>query len=360
MKIQDLMGRLVPMKELTAKKQAVLAQSAEVLRFSKGGLIFDFGDTSPYSYYLVRGELNLTTPDGAQLRVRAVDAQATYPIGNLLPRKMRAEVGSQSAELLKISRDDIEREMAQQGFASTDSGLPVQELQKLPPDQQKWTLALLSTPLFSLLPLPDLHAVLKEFKGITYEKGQEVVREGEPAGYFYLLLSGSCAVIREGPNGPIEINRIHAPDGFGEEAVITGEPRGATITMLSDGVLSRVEHAVFTDHILTPLIRHTPMDTGLRLAAEAKAQIIDVRDDDAYVKGELPRALHVPMYMLYLKSRALNPKIPYLVYGEDDKRSQSATFLLARRGLKASILGSKGRAVDLSLEQAMILPGASG
>ncbi len=359
MLLQDLMGRFVPLNELKPEALAGLEANTRIVRFSMDDLVFDFGDTSPYSYYLLQGGLALTSPDGVKLKVLADDPQAAYPVGNLVPRQMRARVTTEKARLLKVSRKELDQALAGHGLIGRDLGLPVQELEAVPGDQRDWTLALLNTPLFSLLPILDIRAVLEDFKGVPYSTGQVVIQEGDPAGYFYLLLSGTCAVTRRTPTGDIEINRIKAPDGFGDEALITGEPRGATITMVSDGVLMRVDNFLFHEHILRPLIRHTPKDSGLRLAAAGKALIVDVRDEDEQAQDPLHGAQHIPMFMLYLKSKSLNSKIHYLVYGSDDVRSQAAAFLLARRGLRATILGSKGRAVTSSIDQAMILPGAA-
>lgn len=84
------------------------------------------------------------------------------------------------------------------------------------------------------------------------------------------------------------------------------------------------------------------------------AQWLDVRLADDYERGHAMQALHMPLHLLRLKTRLLNPRRTYLCYCESGKRSASAVFLLtqlrfhrprAAGGLDA--LGSDDRAALL-------------
>ncbi|HSQ20235.1 MAG TPA: peptidase domain-containing ABC transporter, partial [Blastocatellia bacterium] len=61
-----------------------------------------------------------------------------------------------------------------------------------------------------------------------YAANQTIIREGEAGDAFYLLRSGSARVIKES-NGHKVLNVLKAGDSFGELALLTDQPRAATI-----------------------------------------------------------------------------------------------------------------------------------
>lgn len=68
------------------------------------------------------------------------------------------------------------------------------------------------------------------------------------------------------------------------------------------------------------------------------AQWLDVRLADDYERGHAMQALHMPLHLLRLKTRLLNPRRTYLCYCESGKRSASAVFLLTQLGFTAYAL----------------------
>jgi ATP-binding cassette subfamily B protein len=61
-----------------------------------------------------------------------------------------------------------------------------------------------------------------------YAANQTIIREGDAGDAFYLLRSGSARVIKES-NGHKVLNILKAGDSFGELALLTDQPRAATI-----------------------------------------------------------------------------------------------------------------------------------
>ena len=60
--------------------------------------------------------------------------------------------------------------------------------------------------------------------------GRVITREGEKGRDFVAIVEGSAVVERKGRR----INRLGAGDFFGEIALVTGEPRTATVTAETD------------------------------------------------------------------------------------------------------------------------------
>ncbi len=77
----------------------------------------------------------------------------------------------------------------------------------------------------------------------TWEPGQQVIREGDPGDRFYLIREGSV-VVKQGPEQR-EIARLHAGDFFGETALLTGQPRNATVEPLEPTILYSLDKEKF-------------------------------------------------------------------------------------------------------------------
>lgn len=64
--------------------------------------------------------------------------------------------------------------------------------------------------------------------------GDEVVRQGEPADFFYILLSGE-AVVEDRSGGVVsELARLRVGDSFGERGLLKGVPRTATVRAVTE------------------------------------------------------------------------------------------------------------------------------
>jgi CRP-like cAMP-binding protein len=335
MQVQELIKRFVPLKDLRGEQLQRLAMSAETVKLPHGDLLFDFGDTSPYTYYLLRGELQLTSREGARIAISPEDEQAAFPLGNLLPRQLRARVRSESARVLKIHRAELERLLASAPPAAGQSGMRIKDLTGMPQN----LLGILDAPLLSQLPRDTVRRLLDKLEPMHCRKGQVIVREGEPGDYFYLIKSGSCRVTRSSRGGRIELNHLQALDSFGEGALITGQPRSATVTMESAGQLLRLSRSHFQRLLVQPLLRHMPADKALRLSDAGQARIIDVRSENKFALDHLPGARNIPTYLLYLKGRNLNRQRRYIVHSDSGRQSRAAAFMLAQRGFKVSVLG---------------------
>lgn len=111
---------------------------------------------------------------------------------------------------------------------------------------------LAKVPYFSELSLADLDQVLSKAKTLTFEAGSILMREGKRGRTFYVLQQGEVEICQQTftYSDPLVgasvanaqylgtvINRLDQPgDYFGERALITGEPRAASIRASSERV----------------------------------------------------------------------------------------------------------------------------
>jgi ABC-type bacteriocin/lantibiotic exporter with double-glycine peptidase domain len=86
-------------------------------------------------------------------------------------------------------------------------------------------------PFLAQMPAALRSSMTQLFEFATYGFGEELVREGEPADAFYLLVSGTVRVLARGAGdeGEVTLNRLTAGDTFGERGLLEGSPRSATV-----------------------------------------------------------------------------------------------------------------------------------
>ena len=92
-----------------------------------------------------------------------------------------------------------------------------------------------SMPLFARVPKAGLARITAHLQCRHLPKGATIIKQGDPAQEFCLLTSGSLEVAVAGgdPDSP-PVGVIEAPNWFGELAIITRQPRTATIKALTD------------------------------------------------------------------------------------------------------------------------------
>jgi putative ABC transport system ATP-binding protein len=73
--------------------------------------------------------------------------------------------------------------------------------------------------------------------------GTQIIRENDPGDRFFLIREGSVVVKRGQPE--VEIARLGAGDFFGEMALLTGQPRNASIYTLEESLLCSLSKSSF-------------------------------------------------------------------------------------------------------------------
>jgi rhodanese-related sulfurtransferase len=197
---------------------------------------------------------------------------------------------------------------------------------------------LLSNPAFSHVPPGNLHLLFGCFEPVAVTSGQVIISQGGPGDYYYLIRSGSARVTRSvSENKVITLAELNAKQGFGEDALISGEPRNATVTMLSDGELMRLPASQFNTLLREPLVHRVNLGQAAELIKNG-AQLVDVRLEAEFKEGSLKGSINLPLYLLRLKANTLDRKRSYILFCQSGRRSSAAAFLLTQRGLDARVL----------------------
>jgi MFS family permease len=102
-------------------------------------------------------------------------------------------------------------------------------------------------PLFGGLSPARIEAALRTLEPIPVAADDVIVRQGEVADRFYVIAQGAVEVTRTDPSGerPTALRTLGPDDVFGERGLLRGEPRSATVTATTDGLLFAMTGASF-------------------------------------------------------------------------------------------------------------------
>jgi len=108
---------------------------------------------------------------------------------------------------------------------------------------------LAATPIFSELDRPALERLAERLREVQLPAGATLIREGEPANSLYIVVAGRlrASVAREGAE--LAVGEIGRGEVVGEMALLTDEPRSATVRAVRDSQLLGLSKADFSRFI---------------------------------------------------------------------------------------------------------------
>jgi len=86
-----------------------------------------------------------------------------------------------------------------------------------------------NTYFFQSLKMNELDELIGHLRMIRVQKGYEIIKQGDPGDAFYLIASGKVSVWLKKGFKRGKVAELLADDFFGEMALISNEPRSATI-----------------------------------------------------------------------------------------------------------------------------------
>jgi type IV pilus assembly protein PilB len=113
---------------------------------------------------------------------------------------------------------------------------------------------LAAMPLFAEVHPGHLEQIAAAMEIRPFRQGEVVVREGEPGDALFVLLSGRVAITTRSDDlgFTVEVGRLGPGEYFGEMALLTGDPRSATVTAIEPAQAAVLPRKVF-DRVLAQL-----------------------------------------------------------------------------------------------------------
>jgi hypothetical protein len=126
------------------------------------------------------------------------------------------------------------------------------------------------SPLFRDFSVDEMVAVIHGLRLLTFERGQVILREGEPGASLYMLTSGRVRAFRKDRQSGKQARIGDLEEGafFGEMSILSGQPRAASIVALTSCELLELDRPTL-DGITAA---HPHVWDVLREFAEARSQ----------------------------------------------------------------------------------------
>ncbi|NOY63466.1 MAG: cyclic nucleotide-binding domain-containing protein [Gammaproteobacteria bacterium] len=339
---KDLLKDLDPLNMLGPEKISEITHNSSIEQLSAGVVLFTKGERDQQAVYLLSGQVELSADNNPPLIVKAGSKMARQPLVHHQPRQVTAKA------LTKVSVLRIDSELLDALLSwNPSSAYEVSDIEQV--DDGDWMTVLLQSPLFQRLPAKNIQAVLTRMETRAVRAGDKIVTQGGFDDYYHVVKQGRCAVTRKHPQhgNEVKLAEIGIGQGFGEEALLSGGAKNASVTMMVDGAVMSLNKQDFTRLLAEPLMNFVSFDEMRGRLARGN-MLIDVREADEFNQAAIRGAVDVPLSLLRLKSKDLSPKKGYIVYSDKEQRSAAGAFLLAQQNLNVFILrgGLRGAPAD--------------
>lgn len=329
------LAAFTPLDALNPDNLKEIARKARIVHLANGKRLFSEGEVMSVQCFLVDGVVDITEPDGETHRLEAGSRAAATALDGGNPARRSA-----------VARSDVTACMVDRGLLDMmltwdqTGSYSVTDLETDSAGDDDWMVRMLQTEAFRRIPPANIQAIFMRMEPVGFAAGEEIVRQGDPGEYFYIVRDGRCQVTRTGKGRPegILLAEIGPGDGFGEEALISDNPRNATVTMTVDGTVMRLAQEDFHALLSEPLQQWVSFDEAVQGIDQGRARWLDVRLPAEFNAAHIRGAVNLPLFFLRMKASQLDSDVQYIVYCDTGSRSSAGAFLLSERGFTARVL----------------------
>ncbi len=322
-----------PINSLNPENAQDLIKKISATEVQAGHYLFKKGDTDKCHVYVLKGEIELVQDKKVIKVIKAGSPDGLQPIAHGFPRPVSARAKG-PAVVTKINSDmlDIMLTWDQTGSYSVEA---VDEED----EETDWMTRILQTRAFHRIPPANIQAMFMRMESVSFKPGDKVIEQDAEGDYFYIIKEGRCLVTRSTPANPngVKLATLSVGDSFGEEALISDSKRNATITMLTEGNLMRLNKEDFNSLLNEPLLNWVDYDEGKKLV-EQGAVWFDVRLPAEHKAKSIKGSINIPLIFLRMKANSLDPQKKYVIYCDTGRRSSAASFLLNEKDIESYVL----------------------
>jgi len=350
-----------PISVLSTERLEELQGLVDVEVLGVGVTIFREGDVDDQSIYLLEGDVQMNSVSNPSLDStmthKAKDAK--HPLAEGQPRQVTCTAMT-LAKVLRVDnsvvdymltwdqlavaeeKEDVAKEKEEPTLdktvvinaedISSEDNVDIDEKSSDEEDGRNWIRRMRHIMAFKNMPPANIKSLLQRMETISVDEDEVIIQQGTPGDYYYVLTEGEALVTRT-----VELATLSAGSSFGEEALLSGAKRNASVTMSTTGQMMRLAKDDFNELLKEPLLdRVTPDEAQVRVA---KGHIwLDVRHVTEFNHSHLQNAINIPLHELRMRMKELDKEKEYICYCGTGRRSSAAAFLLVQNGFKVVVL----------------------
>ena len=343
---------LVPLNRLPSERRDEVLASCEIREYPAHAFIYRKGDEDDRLYYLLQGTVSLFWRHKPIKEISDSSAAAKRAFER--PGKKRHSIRAETEAVIALVPSELLAQQMRAAGLLHEASLEVSDIAS--EKSSNWMIRLLQSALFAQLPARNIQRIFAHMERAEFAADAKVVEQGQAGEYYYVIEKGFCEVTRKtSRNGrDVHLADLKPGDAFGEEALVANRERGATVTMLTDGVLRCLEKTHFKLLIQDPLLKSI-LPSEAQAAIEDETRCVDIRYPEMVAQSPLPNALNIPFNIIRLQAKRLDKEYEYLVCGGSSQQNAIAAFLLLERGVAVRYLDGSIRELQNHLNSKPML-----
>ncbi len=189
---------------------------------------------------------------------------------------------------------------------------------------------------FENLPFSKVEEAFKRMTTRDVSAGEVIMQQGDMGDFFYIIDSGKAEVWQKGLYDEEQqlVATLEKRNHCGDEALLTGGTRNATVKMIEPGRLLVLKKEDFDELIGRPMV-HQMEPKVVKVLMDSGTPIIDVRYKEEWEESRIPGVILIPLHELRSRMGEFSKSLQYITYCLSGKRSLVAAMIMNQQGYNA-------------------------
>lgn len=321
---------IYPLNRLSADGLYRLSQGMSMVEYPRGKRLFEIGDTPEFLYYVLGGRVELHTADTTTFMTVGPEAGfETIPLPYMFPSEHAAWVAAPS-RILVVNRKLLDAVIF---IDQPDSAQAVELSYSMGSATGDWTKAFFRARGYRRVPRAEIEACFSRAEPMEMKRGQVFIHKNDPADYLYIISRGTVHVM----SGKIKLAEYGIGATVGEDGLISGLPRNASVVMAADGEVVRISSDDFHKFIKPHMLKSVSYE-NTKSVFERGGKWLDVRLHGQTGGVRLRNSISVPYPIIRSRLFAADPNHPYVVVCATERDSPVISFMLNKYGFESYYL----------------------
>jgi CRP-like cAMP-binding protein len=333
-------GSGLPGRQLSESHLEDIQRKGQLRTLDKGKILFKRGASDGHLVWLLQGSVDLADENFEITPRRSGEPEAKKALDGQQPHSVTA-VTTTPARVFVVPKDYVDLVLT---WDEAGSYMVTELTDDEESDEGDWMSSLLSSAMFAAVPPANIQQLFAKFEEVRIPADEAVIRQGDPGDYFYAVKSGRCRITRRISQGgevkEVPLAELGPGDVFGEDALIGDAPRNATVTMITEGALMRLNQDDFESLLQNPVLEYIEFDEwrALKDGGETAIDLLDVRLPAEFKAGHLDDARNLPLHVIRQNLGKLDEATIYVLACDGGRRSILASYILSQEGYDARVL----------------------